>query len=527
MQSRTRLKHSAIALTALVCFQTSSTRLPSLAQVPSTSRPRVTIALPNGAKPIPKGPYGPTWESIRSNYRVPQWFKDAKFGIFMHWGLYAVPAKQSEWYARHMYSNAEIAKWHLEKFGPQDKFGYKDFIPLFKAEKFDPDQWATLFKKSGARYVVPTAEHHDGFALYDSTLTRWDVMDMGPRRDLIGDLGKAVRKQGLKFGVSNHRMEHWDFMYPQLNIETDLFDPKFADFYGPPQPPPPRRAVPGPGEKIEDDQGAPQSHQFLEEWLVRCQELVDKYQPDMIWFDNGVNSRGLDPIKLRFAAYYYNRAASWGKEVSISTKSDAYLAGSIRDFERQQRAPRELTDYSWQVDDPVLFRFGYTEGSPITSADAVVKKLVENVSKNGALLLNISPKADGTIPDNQTQLLLAIGRWLDINGEAIYSTRPWTNFGEGVLDLPRGQAYSGKDIRFTTRRGTLYAILMAWPGEQAVITSLATGKTFRGKVKSVSLLGHKGTLKFSQDATGLRVTMPSAKAGEYAFVLKITGLETK
>jgi alpha-L-fucosidase len=517
------VRYVAIAMSSLSFLFVGSFTSSSGSQVQSSSPTplRVTISLPSGAKPIPKGPFAPTWESIRRNYRVPQWFVDAKFGIFMHWGLYAVPAKQSEWYARHMYSNPEIAKWHAEKFGMQNEFGYKDFIPLFKAEKFDPDQWATLFRKAGARYVVPTAEHHDGFAMYDSALTKWDAADMGPKRDLIGDLAKAVRKQGMKFGVSNHRMEHWDFMYPQLKMETDLFDPRYADFYGPPQPPPPRPARPGGGEVIEDPSSAPQSEEFLEEWLARCQELVDKYQPDMMWFDNGVNSRSLDPVKLRFAAYYYNRASRWHKEVSISTKSDAFLAGSIRDFERQHRAPKMLTDYYWQVDDPVLFRFGYTEGSPITNADAVVKKLVENVSKNGALLLNISPRADGTIPDNQQQLLLAVGRWLDVNGEAIYSTRPWTSFGEGVLDLPKDQSYTGQDIRFTTKSGTLYAILMAWPGERAVITSLASGKPSRGKIKSVRLLGHKGALSFSQDEMGLRVTMPPAQVGEYAFVLRI------
>ena len=150
--------------------------------------------------------FEPTWESIKANYKVPQWFVDAKFGIMMHWGLYSVPAKQSEWYATHMYNNPDIIKWHTEHFGPPDKFGYKDFVPLFKAEKFDPDAWALLFQKAGAKYIIPTAEHHDGFALWDSKLTRWDAKDMGPHRDLIGDLARAVRKKGLKFGVSNHRM---------------------------------------------------------------------------------------------------------------------------------------------------------------------------------------------------------------------------------------------------------------------------------------------------------------------------------
>jgi hypothetical protein len=168
--------------------------------------PRVTIKLPNNrAADIPKGPYKPTWESMKENYKTPDWMMDAKFGIFIHYGPYTVAAYASEWYSKHMYSNAGVQKWHTEHFGPVDKFGYKDLIPLFTMEKFDPKEWAELFKKAGARYVIPTAEHHDGFAMYDSKLTRWNAKNMGPKRDFIGELGDAVRKQGMKFGVSNHR----------------------------------------------------------------------------------------------------------------------------------------------------------------------------------------------------------------------------------------------------------------------------------------------------------------------------------
>lgn len=467
---------------------------------------RKNAYLPDGATPIPNGPFQPTWDSIKTNYKTPLWFLDAKFGIMMHWGIYSVPAHQSEWYGTHMYNNAEISKWHTEHFGPPDTFGYKDFIPMFTAAKFDPDAWAELFRKAGAKYIIPTAEHHDGFALWDSKLTKWDAKDMGPHRDLIGDLARSVRKKGLKFGVSNHRMENWSFMYPKNpNIKTDLFDPAYADFYGPPQPL-------KEGQDHMSGRGAPQSKEFLEEWLARNQELIDKYQPDILWFDNGVNDRGLDPIKLRLAAYYYNSAAKWKKQVSLSTKSGAYLYGTIKDYERQSRAPKELTDYPWQVDDPVLNRFGYTDGSAIADARTVITRLIENTCRNGALLLNISPKADGTIPEDQQKLLLEIGRWLDINGEAIYSTRPWIKFGEGEKDGPQ--------FRFTTKIGALYVIGLSWTGENATIKSLATGKAF-GKIKSVELLGNKARLKFVQNENGLAVTMPSTRIGEHAFVLKI------
>jgi alpha-L-fucosidase len=471
--------------------------------------PRQTIQLPNGrAADIPKGPFAPSWESIKENYTVPEWFVDGKFGIFIHYGVYTVAAHASEWYPRHMYSNDGVRKWHEEHFGGSvAEIGYKDLIPKFTMDKFQADEWAELFKKSGARYVVPTAEHHDGFAMYDSKLTRWNAKNMGPHIDFIGEMAVAVRKQGLKFGVSNHRMENWDFMYPQLKIKTDLFDPKYADFYGPPQLPPQRKTPKAGEEVIEDQNDAPQSKAFLEEWLARCQELVDKYKPDMFWFDNGVNSRKLDSIKLRFAAYYYNRAAAWKKPVSISTKSDAYLAGSIRDFERQGRAPKEMTDFIWQVDDPIGEKFGYVEGMKLTNAAAVVRRLIENVCRNGNYMLNISPKSDGTIPQEQKDILLGVGNWLTINGEGIYGTRAWKKYGEG-------------DVRFTQKQKKLYAIVVKWPVQTLLISSLPLTE---GKIKNVSLLGSKEKISFTQDASGLKINFPSEKPCEFAWVLVIEG----
>ncbi len=471
--------------------------------------PRVTLKLPNNrAADIPRGPFVASWESIKENYTVPQWFVDGKFGIFIHYGVYTVAAHASEWYPRHMYSNDGVRKWHEEHFGGTVAgIGYKDLIPKFTMAQFHADEWAELFKRSGAKYIVPTAEHHDGFAMYDSKLTRWNAKNMGPHIDFIGELAAAIRKQGLKFGVSNHRMENWDFMYPMLKIKTDLFDPQYADFYGPPQPPPVRK-VPKAGEEvIEDQNDAPQSKAFLEEWLARCQELVDKYKPDMFWFDNGINSRKLDSIKLRFAAYYYNRAASWNKPVSISTKSDAYLAGSIRDFERQGRAPKEMTDFVWQVDDPIGEKFGYVEGMKLTNTATVVRRLIENVCRNGNYMLNISPKSDGTIPQEQKDILLGVGNWLEINGDGIYGTHAWKKYVEG-------------DVRFTQKAKRLYAIVVKWPSQTLLISSLPVTE---GKVKSVSLLGSNEKISFTQDETGLKVNFPTNKPCDFAWTLVVEG----
>jgi alpha-L-fucosidase len=466
----------------------------AFAQSGPDATPEIVAQAAAAGAAIPPGPFAPTWDSLKTNYHVPEWFRDAKFGIFMHWGLYAVPAHASEWYEKHMYGNPAITQWHTEKFGPPDRFGYKDFIPMFKCEKFDPDAWAELFKRAGAKMVIPTAIHHDGFALWDSKADKYNAKQMGPHRDLIGDLGKAVRRQGLKFGVSNHGIEHFTFIRPTRGVTNDLYDPAWADFYS-----------------VADRSDAA-CERFLENWVRQNVELIDQYQPDILWFDNGVNGRVFDPLKLKVAAYYYNRAAAWKKEVSLSTKDRAYLAGSLMDYERSSRAPKELTDFPWQVDEPVLYRFGYTEGSPIADAAHIIRLLVESMSKNGGLLLNISPKADGTIPEDQQKLLLQIGAWLDVNGEAIYRTRPWRKAGE-------------EKIRFTTSGGALYAISLVWPKGELVIPSVGSTNTLAGAVTGVELLGSKDKLDFSRDALGLRIKLPANRPCDFAYAFKIKGLE--
>ena len=455
---------------------------------------RVTIALPGGKAPAaPAGPYEASWESLARNYSIPEWFEDAKFGIFIHWGLYSVPAAGSEWYPKHMYNG--MLDYHTKTWGKPSEFGYKDFIPLFRAEKFNPDEWASLFEEAGARYAILTAEHHDGFAMYDSELTEWDVVDKGPHRDLLGDLAQAVRSLGLKFGISNHRIENWDFMYPAGTKEHDLFDPAYAGLYGPPQKPSEIGSAMGPGKDAEGNPAHPQSDAFLEEWLARAEEIVDKYQPDLYYFDNGVNSRSLDPWKLRFAQYYYNSAAIWGKAVSIQTKSDAYLAGSIKDYERESRAPKEIETPYWQVDDPIGHKFGYVEGLQLQTAANVIRSLVENISKGGNLCLNISPKADGSIPQDQQEVLRAVGAWLKVNGEGVYGSRVWNTFGEGDA------------WRFTAKgEQTVYAFALG--RERPFISSLGSGMA---RVRRVERLGG-GRVPFHQHSSGLEIAPDGAEA---------------
>jgi alpha-L-fucosidase len=466
--------------------------------------------------PNPPGPFQPTWDSLKENYQVPKWFAEAKFGLFMHWGLYSVPAHHNEWYEKHMYSDGGEGQWHVEHFGPQDKFGYKDFIPLFTATNWNPDAWAELFKKSGAKFVIPTAEHHENFALWDSDVTPFNAVKMGPHRDLIGDLSKAVRKQGLKFGVSNHGIENFQFINPPADMaakmkveQADLYDPKWADFYN-----------------VADRSDAA-CERFLTNWFARNVELIDKYQPDILWFDNGIDQRYLDPLKLRVAAYYYNRAREWGKDVSIGAKKAAFAPsnkntetiGAILDFEKVgARSPSGIRPGVWEVDDPIGSTWGYTSDMKVSGAGTILGKLIDTVSKNGVYMLNLSPRADGTFPQEQQTTLLEIGAWLGVNGEAIYGTHNWIKFSE----TDREQKLN---VRFTVKDENLYAIILGnWPEKEIVLTSLAAKNSLEGKVENVSLLGG-GKLDFAQDENGLKVRLPATAPCQYAYVLKITGLK--
>jgi alpha-L-fucosidase len=488
---------------------------------------------------IPAGPFQPTWDSIAKNYTDPEWFRDDKFGIYMHLGIFSVPAHASEWYVRYMYGgNADVMKWHTEHYGPPTKFGYKDFLPMYTMAKWDPDAWAELFRKSGAKYVLAPGEHHDGFSNWNSATNPYNSVNYGPHRDIDGDLINALRKAGLKTGISDHSAFHFVFI-PAL-AGSDQYDPKWANFYN-----------------VADKSIAART-KFMHDWVAKRIENIDMYQPDLLFFDMGTD-HSWDPLKEYVSAYYFNRARQWGKQVAISAKGAAWVSGQIMDYEREGRSPIELVNWTWEPDDPITDKFGYVEGQKVFGPDQFVWKIVENTSKNGNLLLNISPKADGTIPQEQQDTLLGIGKWLDVNGEAIYKTRPWTKYGEGPAadaaaalmakinasgtfagrlngqnqgdanvaggGLPR-HGYTPQDIRFTRNGDTLYAIVMKWPedGADVVVTSLAKGAN-AGKIAKVELLGHAGKLTFTQDAAGLHLKMPAEKPCDFAYALKITGLK--
>jgi alpha-L-fucosidase len=469
--------------------------------------------------------YEPTWESLK-NYTVPEWYMDAKFGIFIHWGLYAVPAFGNEWYPRNMYiQGSKEFKHHVETYGPHTQFGYKDFIAQFTAEKFDADEWARLFKEAGARFIMPVAEHHDGFPMYDCSFSEWTATKMGPKRDLIGELAEAVGRQDMVFSVSSHRAEHWFFFNGGMEFDSDVQDPQYYDFYGPAKPGPRHDAA-----EWRSKDWTPRPHgKFLDDWLARTCELVDKYQPQVVWFDWWIEQAVFEPYLQKFAAYYYNRGEEWGKGVAINYKFQSFPEGTaVYDVERGQL--KEIRPYFWQTDTSVSKNsWGYIKDHDYKTAGDIVGDLVDIVSKNGALLLNIGPRPDGTIPEPEQAMLREIGQWLSVNGEAIYNTRPWQLFGEGPTEIVEGyfsdtkrNPFTSADIRFTTKGNALYAICLAAPNEAVTIQSLSANSPVQAdQISEISMLGVPGTLAWSQNESGLTIQTPTQKPGEQACTFKV------
>ncbi len=471
-----------------------------------------------------EGPFQPDWQSL-AKYQAPEWYRDAKFGIFIHWGVYSVPAFGNEWYPREMYlEGSEINKHQVATYGPLTQFGYKDFIPMFKAEHFDPQAWAKLFKDAGARYVVPVFEHHDGFAMYDSDLSDWTAKKMGPRRDVAGELAVAVRAEGMHLGASSHRIEHDWFLEGGRRQNSDVNDPKYAAFYGPAHP-----RLNANGDTLSED-WTYVSTEYIKDWVARNAEIVQKYHPDLIYFDWWIGQPAVRPYLTKFAAYYYNESSKRGPVGIINSKLvDMQKTSAVLDIERGQLAG--IQPEAWQTDTSVSNKsWGYIENDTFKTPEFVVQQLVDVVSKNGNLLLNVGPRPDGTIPEPVQQVLLSVGAWLKVNGDAIYGTRPWTSFGEGPTKVEAGsfhdtetKPYTAQDFRFTTKGENLYAIEMAWPQSgEAVIHTLGGNVVGARKVSVVSLLGVSTDLVFTQQADGLHIKLPAETPGKYAYVYRIS-----
>ena len=459
---------------------------------------------------IARGPFKDTWESL-SEFQVPNWYQKAKFGIFLHWGVYSAVAYESEWYPRNMYIQDHPSFiHHVQTWGPHKKFGYKDFIPLFKAEKFDPEKWTQLFENAGAKYVVPVAEHHDGFQMYKSDISHWNAYEMGPQRDVLGELKKHCEAHDMTVGAASHRIEHWFFMGHGKDFDSDIKEPlKRGDFYWPAM---------AEGNHGDIHSEPTPTEEFLQDWLVRTCEIIDQYRPKLLYFDWWIQHMAAKSYLRKLTAYYYNRAAEWGIDVAINYKTDAYPFGcAVPDLERGKFAT--VKPFFWQTDTAVaLNSWCYTENNSYRTSEDLLCDLVDIVSKNGCLLLNVGPKPDGTITLEEEQILLEMGEWLKVNGEAIYETSPWKVVEEGPTKTIEGQfhdwdqsKYTSEDVRFVRRGGYLYAIVLkkSVDGEYRIKTLATTGKDqskfYGSDIYNVEVLGGEKNPLWSRDEEGLKV----------------------
>lgn len=477
--------------------------------------------------------YLPTWNSLRTHH-TPQWFRDAKFGIYTHWGIYSVPAHgpNGTWYPHYMYREGSPQyEYHIKTYGHPSQFGYKDFIPMFTAEKFDPDEWAELFKQAGARFAGPVGEHHDGFAMWDTRYSEWNAARMGPRRNVVDELEKAIRRQDMRFLVALHHAENW-WYFPHWRVEFDTSDARYVDLYGQihnqewAQQKPVSKKVEKDWELQGDLQEKP-NKEFLDRWLGKTKEVIDNYHPDLIYFDYGIRWIQ-EHYKREMLAYFYTKALEWGQEVVLTYKWNHLVPGAgVLDMELGRFDI--LTYHDWITDTPVDDGHGwsYLKETTYKSLSTLIHYLVDIVSKNGSLLLNVGPKPDGQIPEQAKELLAGMGKWLEVNGEAIYGTTPWMTYGEGPTKMTgagyftedNAVQYTAQDIRFTAKDDVLYAICLGKPKGQLTIQSLKS--LYPEEIRSVYLLGAEVPLEWSLGIEGLKIQTPDQVPCEHANVFKI------
>lgn len=479
------------------------------------------------------GPFKGTRESLRE-WRIPDWYRDAKFGIWAHWGPQS-SVEYGDWYARNMYLQGQKQyEYHVKVYGHPTKVGYKDVIPLWKADKFDPHHLLQLYKKAGAKYFCSMAVHHDGFDLWNSKhQPRWNSVAMGPKRDIVGEFKKAADSHGLRFAVSEHLAPsyHWfstshmsDKTGPLAGVPYDGVNPAFADLY---------HELPKDypyGPQLANDRQAPAPWKL--HYFKRIKDLVDTYQPDLLYTDGDIF---FEEYGLAIVANLYNVDAKrhGGRCEAVYTSklpSDCQVGTCVQDWERGVAGG--IPENAWQTDS-CIGEWHYNREATYKSPKYVIDLLVDIVSRNGNLLLNFPLPNSGELDYEELVILDEITRWLAVNSEAIYATRPWKTFGDGpVATAPPGgntrfnesgrRDLTAEEVRFTAKRDTLYALVMGWPEKQAVIKPLATtSRLWQRKVENVELLGFKGKVKWTQDKTGLTVMMPEQKPCDHAITLKI------
>ena len=476
---------------------------------------------------IAAGPFRDSWESL-SRHKMPDWYEKSKLGIFVHWGVYSVPGFGNEWYSRNMYNpKREEFAHHRKVWGDQKTFGYKDFIPLFRGEQFDPEGWVRLFKEAGAGYVVPVAEHHDGFAMYDTAFNRWNSVNMGPKTDVMARIRQACEENGLQFCLSSHRAEHYYFMNLGRTFDSDVNDPEYEDFYGP--------AVYR--EEFNAENMSPTtetptalgpSQAWLEDWMIRTCELIDRCRPRLIYFDWWIQNLAFKPYLKKIAAYYYNRAAQWGVEVTMNYKREAFPPG-VATFDVERGALTDISPIPWQTCTAIgKDSWGYTAGNEFKNSRQIICDLIDIVSKNGRMLLNVGPRADGTITEAETRVLKDLGAWMAVNGEGIHGASPWKWFSEGSVNAQSGffmdgdeKAFTPEDFRFTYRGGCIYAFQMRPDGRDVTIRTLAEKGMYDFVLDRVELLGSEEKLIWKRDGEGLHIFLPEQVNTDFPLTFKI------
>ena len=481
--------------------------------------------------PLAPGPFTPDYASLKA-YRCPEWYQDAKFGMWAHWGPQGVD-EIGDWYARNMYIQGKgTYDYHLAHHGHPSVAGYKDIIPLWNAENFDPDHLISLYKKAGAKYFVSMACHHDNFDLWNSKYHRWNAVNMGPHKDIVGLWRAAALKQGLRFGVSEHMAPSYkwfsvahgaDATGPLAGVPYDGNDPQNYDLYGPKP-----EKMWGEGAELWQESGMPDAWKL--EWFKRVRDVLDNYRPDYVYSDYG-NVPFRHEVGWKLLANYYNKSIAdhGGKLEAVYTGKGDTERTYVRDFE--SGAAGDAQPEPWQMDWCInsFFYFRDTKERPYRTADTVIRLLMDVVSKNGNLLLSIPQKPDGTIDAEEEKILADLAAWMEINGEAIFSTRPFKTYGEGPTAIKNFRVktlpYTPEDIRFTTKGNVLYATTLGLPRDTVTVRALKSGSfTGQGEIGDVRLLGCAEKLSWSRGTEGLVIKLPTETPNQIALVFKITGM---
>lgn len=529
--------------------------------------------LAQSSRTIARGPFKPTWESLVKNYRVPEWFRDAKFGIWAHWSAQCVP-EQGDWYARRMYIQGDSAyEYHIKTYGHPSRFGFMEIDNLWKAERWEPEALMALYKRAGAKYFFALANHHDNFDAYDSKHHAWNSINVGPKKDIVGTWAKVARDSGLRFGVSNHSAHAWHWFQvsygydaegPNAGVRYDAANLTKVDGKGkwwegldPQELYTGRNIVVPEGittikemkEWQQKNTGAwnenppPMNPVFTEKWFLRCQDLVDKYQPDVLYFDDTelpMGQAGLDVV-----AHYYNTNLTRNKgklDAVVNAKhlKPGHVAAVVEDIERG--VATGIRAHPWQTDTCIgswHYSRAIAEQNRYKTVGQVVDMLLDIVSKNGNLMLSVPVRGDGTLDNHEVAFLEGMATWMQTNSEGVFGSRPWKVYGEGpsTVEPPepgqfsgardvRSKPYTLEDMRFTTKAHVLYAYLLApQPAKQVIIKSLSTNSPYTGrrKVKDVSLVGGD-KLEWSQDERGLSVKLPESLVSSEAVGLRVHGV---